>query len=162
MKTAVASFWLARAPRERRVIAIGAALLAAAIVYAYLWLPIAQQRARLMAELPRLRVEAQQMRAEAREISAARSQAKPPPADLKAVLASFTAAPRFAGLSPQLAAEANGRVRVSFASVRPDAWFAWLAALALEEGVRVDSAQIEVLDAADAIRASATLAAGAR
>lgn len=160
MKDVLGSYWLDRAPRERWVFGIGAAVLAAGIAYAYVWLPVARERERLVMDLPRLRMQAQEMRAEALLIERLRSGAGAASPDLKAALASVTARQEWSRMTPQVTAEANGRMRVSFASVAAKDWQAWIAALSAERAIRIEAVQIDALDTRGTITASTILSAG--
>lgn len=160
MRHTLKRLWHDRAPRERRIVAISATLVVIAIAYAYLWLPVAQERERLIAQVPRLRADARQMRADARDLETARAAIKTAPVDLKTALAGLTAGPRFGRMTPQISAEGNGRVRVVFASVPAEDWLAWISALSVEHGIRVETARVEALESAGLIKATATLAAG--
>ena len=163
MRDAWQRYWSARSPRERRLIASGAGFLAVAFLYAYLWLPLARDRERLMSDLPRLRAQAQQMRSDAAAITGtrARTSLRPQSAsgDLKTALAAFSAAQKNRP-APQVVAEGDARTRVTFAAVRADEWITLIGALALEQRMRVESARIEVLDEPGMIKASAVLYAG--
>jgi general secretion pathway protein M len=69
----LATWWAERAPRERRVLAGGAAVLAALLAWAYGWHPLQAERARLAADLPRLRAEAAAVAASAADVSRLRA-----------------------------------------------------------------------------------------
>ncbi len=160
MKAAWNQFWQQRTPRERAILFAGAAVLGVGFVYAYLWLPLERDHARLSADVPRLRNEAQQMRDDAREIESMRARAKAPPADLKAAL-SAAAAGQKGVAPPQISAEADGGLRVVFPSVRFDDWVSWLAATSAY-GVRLATVRVEPLDTPGLVKASATFSAGAK
>jgi general secretion pathway protein M len=147
--------WRERTPREQRIIAAGAALLAAAFVFAYLWLPMARERDRLALELPQLRAQSQRMRLDAEEIERLRASVKSAPADLKDLLEAQPG-PK----ASELAVEPGGRVRAVFAKVRADDWLAWAGALQTEHGIRIERARIEPLDEPNMVKATAILAAG--
>ncbi|MCL4688464.1 MAG: type II secretion system protein M [Burkholderiales bacterium] len=57
------AFWTARSPRERAVIGWSGAAIAAALLFAFAWLPMERARTRLAAELPQLRASLAEMRA---------------------------------------------------------------------------------------------------
>lgn len=61
-------WWQARLARERAIIFAGVAALAVAGLWAYVWLPIAAERARLTAALPTLRLQVQQVTRGAAEV----------------------------------------------------------------------------------------------
>ncbi|MDE2344122.1 MAG: type II secretion system protein M [Betaproteobacteria bacterium] len=66
-------FWQARTPRERMVLEVLGALVAAMAGYALLWQPAKTHVAQLERELPQLRVEQARMQAMAGELMLARS-----------------------------------------------------------------------------------------
>lgn len=160
MRDTLKRYWMDRAPRERWVIGIGAAVLAVAVMYAYVWLPIARERERLMLDLPRLRAQAAQMRAEAPVIERLRRNAKDTPDDLRAVLTSVTARQQVSRVQPQMSVEANGRMRVTFASVAAKEWQSWIAALSAERGIRIETVQIDALNTPGLIKVSTVLSSG--
>lgn len=155
MRQRLEQAWRERTPRERRIIAAGAALLAAAFAYGWLWLPVARERDRLAAEVPQMRSQLQQLRSDAAEIERLRAGLKSAPADLKAVLEA-----RPGPKASALAAEGGGRVRATFAKVRADDWLAWIGALQTEHGIRIETARVEPLDEPNMVKVTAVLAAG--
>ena len=158
MKDALARHWAERTPRERWILIGGAVVLALAILYAYVWLPVARERERLLNALPALRAQANEMRAAALEIQRLRAApaAASPITDLKAMLAGLATQRRAIRTAPQMSTEANGRVRVAFASITEKEWQGWIAAAA-ERGVRIEAVQMEALEVPGVIKASAIL-----
>lgn len=67
--------WQVRSFRERLLLGGGLGFLLLATLYAYVWQPMQQQRARLHASLPALRAQAQTMHAQMAEVKALRAQA---------------------------------------------------------------------------------------
>src|SRR5665647_88693 len=67
VKERLALYWLARTEQERKLLAIGAAVALAALVYALLLGPALSGRAQLEQDLPQLRQQAAQLRAMAPE-----------------------------------------------------------------------------------------------
>ena len=159
MKESWQRFWQDRTPRERWIVAAGAGALLVAFAYAYLWLPIARERARLITGVPQLRTQAQNMRADAPLIERLRTSAKAVPADLNTALAGFPVSKQAGAAAPQMITEANGRIRVVFESVRSDEWLRWIGAIALKR-IRIETVRIDALPEAGMIKASATFAGG--
>lgn len=157
MKATLTRFWQERTAREQAIIVIGGALLAIGLAYAYAWLPVAESRARLMSELPRLRAQAQQIRIDAAEIERLRGATTAAPRDLKAAL---TAASVKLARDSTVSAEPDGRVRVVFASVRADDWVTWVSALAIEQGIRIVEVRVDTLEAAGTVKVNSTFSAG--
>ena len=160
MKEMFTRYWTDRTPRERWVLGGGLALLVVAFIYAYLWLPMARERERLMFELPKLRMQLQEMRADSGSIGRLRANGKTAPADVKAALSNYSAGEQGRRLTPQVSAEANGRLRVSLASVVATEWLAWIGALSAQPGLRIDAVQIDALGAPGMVKASAILSSG--
>lgn len=162
MKTQLIQFWRSRAPRERVVLAGGGALLVLALGFAYGWLPMQREAAQLRQSLPQLRAQAQQMSLDAEEAS--RLKGRPAVVGQGGSLAAVieqraTAAglrDRVESITPQDA----GRVRVVLPEVAFDAWLGWLGELQASQGVRVESARVEVTGEAGMVRIDAVLAGG--
>lgn len=76
--TTIPDFWNARQPRERRILALGAALLLLLLIWWLLIDPASEARSRWQQELPKLRSQLAQMRAIASEIAASPVPATPP------------------------------------------------------------------------------------
>jgi len=151
--------WQARAAGERRTLSILGAIAAIALLLAFVWLPLERSRARLAAELPRLRASIAALERDANEVRR-----------LRAIPA---ATAQFAGRSSPLASLAtNGggvagaqitvlderRARlagddVSFASV-----LEWIRNAQATHGMRVESAKMQRLPAAGRVRAEIVLA----
>jgi general secretion pathway protein M len=68
-------WWQARNERERTLIASGAIALTVAVLWAYVWTPLAADRARLVAAIPTLRAEAQQVALQAADVARLRNAA---------------------------------------------------------------------------------------
>jgi general secretion pathway protein M len=135
-------WWQARAPRERRVLGLGAAALAVAALWAYVWLPIQSERARLAATAPALRVQAAETVRESAEVerlrAAARSRGTVPQAAIDDALKAAGFGEAYAGL----ASLGEGRVQVNLRTVPFDELVRTLAALAERHGVAVESAAL--------------------
>ncbi len=61
MKSDWSRYWQNLLPRERWIMAGGGGVLLVALLYAYLWLPLHQQRQKLQEILPRMRLQATQL-----------------------------------------------------------------------------------------------------
>jgi general secretion pathway protein M len=161
MRAALHKAWTSRAPRERLVIAVAAALLA---VSAYAWLVHAAGRARsqLGASVAALRTQAALLDQHAAEH--ARLRAAPPPAaspsDLRTLVQARAAAARLSTPTRIEALDAD-RVRVSFGAVSFADWLGWTAALQAQH-LRVEDARIEALAAPGMVSVTATLARARR
>lgn len=143
MNAAIAEYWQSRPPRDRALIVLVAAITVLGLLYAYVWMPMNETRARLRAELPKLRGDAQQMQAQAKEI--ARLKAAPPAQGSAGPLEKLNQSAEAAGMGgapPQVTQLAPDRVQVMIAATPFDRWIAWLGDLAAESGIRVESAQV--------------------
>lgn len=157
MKAFLRLLWAARAPRERAVIAVLAALLAAA---SYLWLLHAADRgrARLGASVAGLRTQAALLEQHAAEHARLRT-APPVPAssgDLRALVQARVDAARLGAVARIEPLDAD-RVRVAFGAVSFADWLAWTADLQAQH-VRLEAARVEALAAPGLVSVSATFA----
>jgi general secretion pathway protein M len=143
---AIRELWNAREPRERMVIAAGLGALLVAVLWAYVWDPIATDRARLAAALPKLRAQAQLVATQGAEVerlrNAARSRGTP-----TAPEAAIGAAAKSLGLGDAIGAVTvlgEGRVQVVVKPVAFDALVHLLGELAAGQGLAVESLVVRV------------------
>lgn len=156
MRARLLKLWESRSPRDRVLIAILAAAVAALL---YLWLAQSAQRARtqLGASLPVLRAQAVRLDQDATEVERVRAMPVPPAAqtDLRALVQSRAES---AGLSRALvridAPDAN-QVQLVFGAVAFSEWLPWVASLQAER-VRMDTARIEALSTPGMVGITAT------
>jgi len=156
MKENIAHFWQQRTHTERRTIMIGGSILTIALLYAFIWHPLTQERQRLRAALPHLRAAAAQMHFQAAEISRMRN--LPPKSfnnNLRGAL-DFMSAHSAIG-SPSISALDSGRARISFDAVAFDSWIEWVKMLQAEQGVRVESAEVFALAEPGMVKVQAVL-----
>ena len=149
------AFWHARAPYERRALALGGGVIVLALLVALVWLPLERTRNRLRAELPALRASIANLEDEAREVR--RLRALPPVAEARntplSELATNASLP-----GAQVSLLDNKRVKVSGADVGFAALLEWLADAEGAHGVHVEAARLEALPAPGRVRAELTLA----
>jgi general secretion pathway protein M len=143
---ALREFWSAREPRERALIAAGLGALLLAVLWAYVWDPIATDRARLAAALPKLRAQAQLVATQGAEVerlrNAARSRGTPTAPD-----AAIGAAAKSLGLGDAIGAVTvlgEGRVQVVVKPVAFDALVRLLGELAAGQGLAIESLVVRV------------------
>ena len=151
-------YWLARAPRERVLIAVSAALLVGGLS---LWLvqAVDRLRAELRTSVPALRARADLLERQAVEFE--RLRAAPAvtvsQGDLRALVQAQAGA---AGLSRAVvsaeAADAN-LVKVVFGAVAFADWLEWVAGLEAQH-IHLDACRIEALAAPGMVSIAATLA----
>jgi general secretion pathway protein M len=159
--SAVRQRWEALAPRERRIIALGAAVVVAVLFYLLLWEPLAQRR-----EAWRVRVVAAEsdlawMRAVAPQVGA-RAATRPVTLvpDSRSLLARADASAREAGLGAALLRVepvSARQVRVYFEQAGFDAMMRWLEALAARQGTRVVEMSAQRADGVGLVDARVTL-----
>jgi general secretion pathway protein M len=154
---AVAAAWQGRSPAERRVLGVIAAIVAVALVAAFVWLPLERSRARLSGELPRLRasVASLEQQAEAvRRLKAmpARQVAATPVAALSGAPANLPGA--------QVAAVDERRIRLTAPDVGFAALLDWLVSVQGSHGLRVESARLDALPVNGRVRAELVLSRG--
>ena len=158
MKAALRRAWESRAPRERIVIAVLAAVLGAA---SYLWVLHAADRGRaqLSASVAALRTQAVLLDQQAAEYE--RLRATPPPpasaADLRTLVQARTDAARLTGALTRIDAPDADHVQVTLGAVAFADWLAWIAALQAQH-VRLETARIEALRAPGLVSVTASLA----
>jgi general secretion pathway protein M len=148
------AFWTSRSQQERRLIGVGAALVAVLLVVAFAWLPLERSRARLRTELPALRGSLSLLERQAAEVKRLKAMPVATPGSAVPLNAIANSNP-LAGA--QLAALDDKRLRVTGADVGFTALLDWLAAVQASQGLRVESARLDALPAAGRVRAEITL-----
>jgi len=135
-------WWQARAPRERLVYGLGAGALVAASLWAYVWLPVQDDRARLAAAVPKLKREAAETVRESAEVerlrAAARARGAVPQGAIDAAMKAAGFGDAYAGVSSL----GEGRVQVNLRTVPFDELVRALAALGETHGVAVETAAL--------------------
>jgi type II secretory pathway component PulM len=140
-------FWAARGPREKALLAVLAAIVAAAALVQLLWAS-SQARVRLNRQIPQLRQQLETLQRKAADLQQLRAQPVVP-ADRGGLLAAAAASARASGLpeaATQLQQEGADRLRLR-ATLPFDRWLAWVATLQSEARLRLVSCQIEAADA---------------
>jgi general secretion pathway protein M len=157
-------WWRARNARERWLIGGGGALVMVAVLWAYVWAPIAAERARLIASLPALRVQAQHVAEQAAEVerlrTAARSRAEsgPPQRAIEDAMKAAGFGEGFAGV----AALGGGRFQVNLGVVPFDALLRVVAQLAERHGLAVETIALKAANEAGKVRVESLVLQGAR
>jgi type II secretory pathway component PulM len=150
---AARDWWDTRAERERRAIAwgAGAAFLALAVV---LWVDAERSRARLAAELPRLRASIAALERDADEVQRIKAMTPVQPAARSPLVTLATNSGGLPGASITLLDER--RVRVT-GEIGFGALLEWLRNSQATHGMKVEAARIEALAAPGRVRADLTL-----
>jgi type II secretory pathway component PulM len=158
MKDALRTAWASRAPRERRVIAVLAAVLGAA-AYLGLLLWADQARAQLLVSVAALRTQSALLEQRAAEFQRLRATPAPTasPTDLRTLVRERIDAAQFSGALTLLEAPDADHVRIAFGALAFADWLDWIAALRTQQ-VRLEAARIESLAAPGLVSVTATLA----
>ena len=139
---AMRAWWDSRAPRERTVLRAGAIVLALALA-AVLWIEGERSRARLNAELPKLRASIAALERDAVEVQRLRAT---PAAQPSAASPLATLATNGGGLpGAQVAVLDDRRVQVAATDVAFGRLLEWLRNAQATHGMRVESAKLETL-----------------
>jgi general secretion pathway protein M len=156
MKARLLKIWESRSPRDRVVIAILAAVVAALL---YLWLAQSAYRSRtqLGASLTVLRAQANRLDLDATELARVRALPAPPAAqtDLRTLVQARVDAAGLARALVRIDAPDANQVRVVFGAVAFADWLAWVASLQAEH-VRLDTGRIEALSTSGMVGVMAT------
>ncbi|KLU24865.1 hypothetical protein EOS_17865 [Caballeronia mineralivorans PML1(12)] len=142
IKAALTEWFEARAPREKKLLAGGGALVIAALVYNVLWAPAYDGRAKIAANLPQLEVqlaEVQVQADEARALKAVAAVRAPAGVALRDTLATSLSQ---AGIAQAQLAVLGKGVQVDVKNAPFGAWMSWLDQVRREDHVRVVNAQV--------------------
>jgi len=159
--------WNARPPRERAVLAVGAALAALMLAWALVWYPVAKARATLGTRVEKQREDLAWMRQHLAQAQQAHAQGVRGHADRqgKSLLALADVSAREGGLAGALkrVEPSGGRsVRVSFEIANFDQLMTWLDALTREYDVTVSDFSADKVEGLGLVNARVTLEDTAR
>ena len=145
-------------PRERSIVAAGAAVAGAMLVVALVWLPLERVRVRLAHELPLLRASVEALQRDAEEVRRVRAlpatmPGNPPP--LAGVIASNAWGRELPGV--QLSVPDDKHVRLVGDDIAFGALLDWLTTAQAAHGLRVEKARIEAGTMVGRVRADLTL-----
>ena len=151
-------FWKERSPRERALLASGAAAVVLVALYLFLWQPGLAASQRLSAALPKLRAQVEFMRAHRAEIAVLRQSAGEAlkGGDIRASLEASLARTPFAKSVQRIEATSPERATVVVVSASFDDWLRWVAAAQRESGARLERCSIAALPEQGMVRADAT------
>jgi general secretion pathway protein M len=156
MRARLRKLWESRSPRDRVLIAILAAVVAAAL---YLWLVQSAQRARaqLDASVSVLRAQAIRLDLDATELARVRAMPVSPAAqtELRTLIQARAGAAGLARALDRIDAPDANQVQVVFGAVAFADWLAWVASLQAEH-IRLDSGRIEALSTPGMVGVTAT------
>ena len=157
VSTRVREFWLARQPRERRMLGIGAAFLLMLLIWLSLIDPALEARSRWQQTLPALRSQLAQMRAIAAEMAAAptRSTAAASAAALSRAVLERSLKEK--GLQAQNLSVSDSRVAANFSDIPFAALAEWLQQTQSSARLMVTEASIVMRDLPGRVDARLTL-----
>ena len=158
----IGPWWEARAPSERRILAIGAVAAALLLGWTLIWHPLARRKAELEQAIESQRSDLAYVRAGAAEIERRRATGQRTRADRsgRSLLALADATARSGGLEGALrrVEPVNARsVRVSFEGAGFDALASWIEALAQSYGVEATDLSVDRADGIGIVNARVTL-----
>jgi general secretion pathway protein M len=138
----IAAWWQSQSARDRRVLGIGAVVIALLLAWSFIWYPLARARAQLEARVERERTDLVWMRQAGGELQALRAKGARGQVDRqgKSLFALADVTARGAGLATALKrVEPTGpkSVRASFESANFDALIGWVDALMRDYGVQI-------------------------
>jgi general secretion pathway protein M len=158
MRARLRKIWESRSPRDRALIAILAAVVAAVL---YLWLMQSANRARtqLDASVSVLRAQAIRLDLDATELARVRAMPVSPAAqtELRALIQARADAAGLARALVRIDAPDANQVQVVFGAVAFADWLAWAASLQAEH-IRLDTGRIEALSTPGMVGVTATFA----
>lgn len=156
MRAQLRRFWEARAPRERVVVAVLAAILGAAL---YLGLVQSADRARAQLRTSVTMFQAQAARLEQHAAELEHLRATPPatasPTDLRTLAQTQADTAGLAGALVRIDALDANQVQVVFGAVPFADWLNWVAGLQSQQ-VRLDACRIEALSTPGLVSVTAT------
>jgi general secretion pathway protein M len=157
MKALLRKAWESRAPRERMVIAVLAAVLGIAS-YLLVLHSADRGRARLRTSVATLRTQAGLLDQQAAEHARLRATPAPPASasDLRTLVQARVDAARLSGALTRIDGPDADHVNITFGAVSFADWLGWSAALEAQQ-VRIEAARVEALAAPGMVSATATL-----
>lgn len=160
MKETAYSWWRHLAPRERRFISWGGAVLIAALGYAYLWQPVNTERIKLRTFQPQMRANATEMASQAIEATRLRQNIHSilGGSDLKNTIEQASIEAGIDENSLQITMLDEHRVNLTISSTSFDNWIALIARLQSQKRVRIQSASIEALTATGMVQVQTVMA----
>jgi len=158
MKARLRKLWESRSPRDRVIIAVLAALVAAAL-YLALVQSAYRGRAKLGSSVTALRTQARLLDADANELARARAvpPAPAPQADLRTQVQAQADAAGLASALVRIDALNADQVKVAFGSVPFADWLSWIATLQAQH-IRLEAGRIEALSTPGLVSVTATFA----
>ena len=156
-------YWDSRALRERRALALAAAVLLPLVAYFMLWQPAHSANAKLRSAVPAMRAQAQQLHTQTDEVGMLRHRPHPAVLDAAALKTAVEASAmrlQIRGAITAIEVQEPNAVRITLAAVSFEQWLRWLRVLEQEQLIRAESAGIAALPQSGMVKISATLSNG--
>lgn len=158
----ISGWWNGLSERDRRVLLIGAAVVAIFLVWSFVWHPLSMRQALLSEQLDAARRDLASMRVAQAEVERLRNAGVRSRADRqgKSLLALADVTARGAGLDgvlKRLEPVGAHSVRASFEFASFDALIAWMEDLARDYGVQITDFSADRVDASGLVNARVTL-----
>jgi len=148
-------------PRERLIVAVGAAVLSLTLIYLVLWEPFANARAKQAAALADERALAERLETIGAAVQKARASGvgmvQGSQQSLLSLIDQQGKSPELGRPPARLQPEGENEVRVWFEDVPFDALVRWMATLETRYGVQIDDAEIERRAGAGLVNARLTV-----
>lgn len=136
-------YWRNLQARERNVLQGGGGILLFALLYAYLWLPLQQQRQHLHDILPRVRVQAMQLQSARDEVLALKTRVGSVNRSTQPLQQALTQSSTALNLTPErVEMQGENKATLVFKNIRFAQWLRWLHGLQTQHGVRVETLEI--------------------
>jgi general secretion pathway protein M len=160
LRAQAAAFWQVRTEQERKLLAVGGAVVGLALFYSLLIDPALSGRDKLRKQLPELRQQEAEMQALAREAASLQGQSNiaPPPMTRDSLNAGLSAR----GLNPQSVNVTGEYAKLQFNGAQFAGLVAWLDAVRTESRINVAEAAITAQDTPGVVNATLTLRQGAQ
>jgi general secretion pathway protein M len=160
LRAQAAAFWQVRTEQERKLLAVGGAVVGLVLFYSLLIDPALSGRDKLRKQLPELRQQEAEMQALAREAASLQGQSNiaPPPMTRDSLNAGLSAR----GLNPQSVNVTGEYAKLQFNGAQFAGLVAWLDAVRTESRINVAEAAITAQDTPGVVNATLTLRQGAQ
>ncbi|MFN0161544.1 MAG: type II secretion system protein GspM [Burkholderiales bacterium] len=151
-------FWSTRSDRQKILLWIAGAIIAAAAAYLAVVAPAMSARRELSATLPVLRAQVEDMRQQLKEIAILRKKvaATSQHSDLKALLQTSAARASFANAIDRIEPRPGGRALFVAGPANFDDWLDWIDHLQREFGVRLEGCKVASTGQPGLVRIEAT------
>jgi general secretion pathway protein M len=151
--------WQMRSESERRTLAIIGGVVALVLLVTFVWLPLERSRARLAAELPKLRASIAALERDADEVRRLRAIAPTATATSARTAPLASLATNGGGVTgAQITVLDERRARLAGDDVSFSAVLEWIRNAQASHGMRVESAKLQALPAPGRVRAEVVLA----